>query len=86
MWLPLLVRDIAGIDRSNFLDSVISDDLIDDVGQIFSRLRDGRGMDGEPLPYRDEATERIDQALRTAQSRCDEQHAGGKWNHADPRA
>jgi hypothetical protein len=75
MWLPLLVRDIAGIDRSNFLDSVISDDLIDDVGQIFSRLRDGRGADGEPLPYRDEATGRIDQALRTAQSQWHEAEA-----------
>jgi hypothetical protein len=68
MWLPLVVRDLAGIDRSNYLDSIISDDVIDDIDDLISLLRDGRGADGEYLPYRDSALERIDQAMRVAQS------------------
>jgi hypothetical protein len=74
MWFPLLVRDIPGIDRSNFLDSVISDDIVDDVGRIISLLREGRGMDGEPMPYRSDAIERLDAALRAAQT---------QWLHAE---
>ncbi len=69
MWLPMLVRDVPGIDRSNYLDSVISDDLMDDIDHALLLLRDGRGMDGEPLPYRDDAIDRIDQKLRVAQAK-----------------
>lgn len=69
MWLPLLVRDVPGIDRSNYLDSSISDDLVDDINHVISMLRDGRGSDGEPLPYREQAIGQIDQAVRAAHTK-----------------
>lgn len=76
LWLPLIVRDMAGIDRSNFLDSQIADDVADDVEQLITLLRDGRGFDGEQLPYRHGAIERIEQSLRVAQR---------KWAEAEGR-
>lgn len=74
MWLPLIVRDLPWIDRSNYLDSTISDDIIDDVEQLIVLLRDGRGSDGEYLPYRDEAMERLDQEFGVAHD---------KWSSAE---
>lgn len=74
MWLPMIVRDLPWIDRSNYLDSPISDDLIDDIEQLVTLLRDGRGPDGEHLAYRDEAIERLDRSYGVA-------HA--KWYEAE---
>lgn len=75
MWLPLIVRDVAGVDRSNYLDSVISDDVVADVERLIVLLRDGRGTDGDSLPYRDEAIAQLDQGLHTAQQRWAEAEA-----------
>jgi hypothetical protein len=75
MWFPLVVRDMAGVDRSNFLDSVIGDDLTNDVERLMALLRDGRGADGEHLPYRDHAIEQLDITLRDAQSKWYEAEA-----------
>lgn len=67
MWLPLIVRDVAGVDRSNYLDSVISDDVAADVERLISLLRDRRGAEGDGLPYREEAITQLDLALHAAQ-------------------
>lgn len=67
MWLPLIVRDVAGVDRSNYLDSVISDDVAADVERLISLLRDRRGTEGDSLPYREEAIAQLDRTLHAAQ-------------------
>lgn len=67
MWLPLVVRDVAGVDRSNYLDSVISDDVASDVERLITLLRDRRGAEGDNLPYREEAIAQLDRGLHTAQ-------------------
>jgi len=75
MWLPLLVRDVAGIDRANFLDSAVSDDIVEDVDHLIALLRDSRGAEGDILPYRDCAIDQIDRALRAAQRKWMEAEA-----------
>lgn len=76
IWLPLIVRDVAGIDRSNYLDSAISDDLVADVERLIDLLRDSRNAEGDCLPYRDEAIKDLDHRLHAAQL---------KWAEAEAR-
>jgi hypothetical protein len=74
MWMPLAVRDLPHIERCNYLDSPISDDILDDVEWLIASLRDGRLHDGQPLAYREHAIDELDCALR---------HAQLKWNEAE---
>jgi hypothetical protein len=66
MWLPLIVRDVVGVDRSNYLDSVICDDVAADVVRLISMLREAKG---DSLPYREEAIAQLDRGLHEAQLR-----------------
>lgn len=75
MWLPLLVRDVAGVDRANYLDSSISDDIVEDVDHLVMLLRESRGAEGDILPYRDHAIEQIDRKFRAAQRKWMEAEA-----------
>lgn len=75
MWLPLLVRDVAGVDRSNYLDSGISDDIAQDVDHLITLLRESRSAEGDILPYRDSAIDQLDRTLRAAQRKWSEAEA-----------
>ncbi|HEY5960152.1 MAG TPA: hypothetical protein VIV60_26545, partial [Polyangiaceae bacterium] len=69
MWLPLVVRDLHWMDRANYLDSTISDDLTDDIENLLALLRDGRDSEGGYLAYREQAIAALDHAMRAAQSK-----------------
>lgn len=67
MWMPLAVRDLPFIERANYFDSPISDDVLDDIERLITALRDGRMPDGQLLAYREHAVDELDAALRVAQ-------------------
>jgi hypothetical protein len=75
MWLPLVVRDLQWIDRANYLDSTISDDLNDDIDALLALLRDARDSEGAYLAYRAQAITALDDALRAAQAKWFEAEA-----------
>jgi len=75
MWMPLAVRDLPSMERSNYFDSRISDDVLDDTERLIAVLRDGRLADGQSLTYRDNAVDSLDVALRAAQLKWEQAEA-----------
>jgi hypothetical protein len=74
LWMPLVVRDLPSADRTNYLDSRVSDDIVDDIERLITTLRDARLPDFRTLPYRENAVEELNMALRAAQL---------KWHDAE---
>jgi hypothetical protein len=75
LWMPMVVRDVPTIDRANYLDSPVSDDILDDIERLITILRDSRLTDGSTLPYRENAVDELNLALRVAQLKWQEAEA-----------
>lgn len=74
LWMPLVVRDLPSAERTNYLDSRVSDDILDDTERLITTLRDARLPDFRTLPYRENAVDELNMALRAAQL---------KWHDAE---
>lgn len=75
-WLPFLVRDVPNFDGSSFGDQPdVPDDVLDDGNRLLDSFDESTGADGNPLAYRDAATQALTPLLAAADKEWSEAEA-----------
>jgi hypothetical protein len=77
--VPLLLRDVPGLDGSVYGDKPgVPDDVIEDGERLLSVIDEARTAKGEPLSYRQQALEVMDPLVKAAVKEWGEAEAADK--------